>query len=43
MLLNLPMKGCIRVKDVSIGAQDFGPCAIDGITVHHLKLTFHGM
>jgi hypothetical protein len=43
MLLNLPMKGSVRIKDVSIGPNDFGPCAIDGITVHHLKLTFHGM
>ena len=34
--LNLPMKGTIRVADVQLGGQDFGPVAIDGIVAHHL-------
>lgn len=33
---NLPMKGTARVESVEFGANDFGPMAIDGITVHHL-------
>lgn len=36
--LNLPMKGTIRVESVNLGGTDFGPIAIDGITVHHLAL-----
>ena len=43
MLLNLPMKGSIRAKEVNFGGNSFGPVAIDGITVHRLNLTFHGM
>ncbi len=35
---NFPMEGCIRVEDVTFGARDFGPCAIDGIDVHHLNI-----
>jgi len=38
--LNLPMKGTVRVEDVTFGGTDFGPSAIDGITVHHLLVQF---
>ena len=36
--LNLPMKGAIRAESVNFGGTDFGPVAIDGITVHHLAI-----
>lgn len=36
--INLPMKGTIRAESVNLGGTDFGPVAIDGITVHHLAL-----
>jgi len=36
--MNLPMQGTIRVEDVRFGAQDFGPCAIDGLMVHRLQV-----
>ena len=35
---NLPMKGTVRVEDVKFGSNDFGPSAIDGITIHHLSV-----
>ena len=38
MQMNLPMTGTIRVEDVTFGGTDFGPSAIDGITVHHLNV-----
>lgn len=34
--LNLPMSGSLRVENVHWEATDFGPIAIDGITVHRL-------
>jgi hypothetical protein len=40
LAISAPMKGTIRVEDVKFGGTDFGPCAIDGITVHRLDLTF---
>ena len=40
--LNLPMMGTIRVADVQLGGQDFGPIAIDGIVVHHLFVKIGG-
>jgi len=40
MFYNLPMKGTVRVEDVTFGGTDFGPSAIDGITVHHLLVQF---
>jgi hypothetical protein len=40
LYLNLPMKGTVRIADVSLGGTSFGPVAIDGITVHHLGLKF---
>ncbi len=36
--LNLPMQGTIRVEDVRFGTRDFGPCAIDGVQVHRLRV-----
>jgi hypothetical protein len=41
LYLNLPMKGTVRVADVVLGGNNFGPVAIDGITVHHLGLQFN--
>ena len=37
----LPMAGSIRVEDVNFGGSDFGPLALDGLTVHHLAIQFH--
>jgi hypothetical protein len=42
LFLNLPMMGTIRVADVQLGGQDFGPIAIDGIVVHHLFVKIGG-
>ncbi len=42
VFLNLPMKGTIRVADVQLGGQDFGPIAIDGIVAHHLYVKIGG-
>ena len=39
--MNLPMEGTIRAADVNFGGTDFGPVAIDGITVHHLYMTIN--
>lgn len=36
--LNMPMAGTVRVADVTFGAQDFGPIAIDNIQVHRLNV-----
>jgi len=41
-VVNIPMKGIIRVADVNFGGTDFGPCAIDNITVHHLLIKLSG-
>ena len=38
LLLNIPMRGVYRIKDVSFGGSDFGPIAIDGIRVHRLHV-----
>ena len=38
VFINLPMKGTIRVEKASLGGSNFGPIAIDNITVHHLGL-----
>jgi len=38
IVLNLPMSGSFRVKDVNFGGTDFGPIAIDGINVHSLNV-----
>jgi hypothetical protein len=42
LLLTLPMQGCLRVEKVDFGGVDFGPCAIDGITVHKLQIQMPG-
>jgi len=42
LYLNLPMMGTLRVADVQLGGQDFGPIAIDGIVVHHLFMKIGG-
>lgn len=39
---NAPMSGSIRVENVDFGGNQFGPCAIDGITVHHLGIQIPG-
>ena len=38
LFLSLPMSGTLRVADVNIGGQGFGPIAIDGIQVHSLNV-----
>lgn len=39
---NIPMKGSVRMEGVHFGGASFGPCAIDGITVHHLGIKLPG-
>lgn len=39
---NVPMSGSIRVENVDFGGNQFGPCAIDGITVHYLGIQTPG-
>ncbi len=39
---NIPMSGTIRVENVDFGGKQLGPCAIDGITVHHLGIQIPG-
>lgn len=39
---NMPMSGTIRVENVDFGGKQLGPCAIDGITVHHLGIQIPG-
>ena len=36
LFLNLPISGSLRIGDVQLGGNDFGPIAIDGINAHHL-------
>jgi hypothetical protein len=38
ILLNLPMQGTIRTENIHLGSQDFGPVAIDGINIHHMRV-----
>ncbi|HOO47024.1 MAG TPA: hypothetical protein PLM29_12385, partial [Deltaproteobacteria bacterium] len=40
--LNIPMTGSARVEGVDFGDNRFGPCAIDGINVHHLIVQMPG-
>jgi hypothetical protein len=40
VVLNLPMQGTIRAASVNLGGTNFGPVAIDGITVHHLIMSY---
>jgi hypothetical protein len=37
-IIDLPMDGTIRIEDLDFAGQDFGPMAIDGITVHSLQI-----
>jgi len=39
---NIPMSGSMRVQSVDFGGNNFGPCAIDGIKVHHLGIQMPG-
>ena len=38
IVTNLPIKGAIRIQDIQFSGNDFGPCALDGINVHHLYI-----
>jgi hypothetical protein len=38
--LALPMAGSLRMENLSLNGSDFGPVAIDGITVHALEVVF---
>lgn len=38
MRLNAPMEGSLRIEGVNFGPNNFGPCAIDGITVHRMSI-----
>lgn len=40
MRYQVPMNGALRIEDVSFGGSDFGPCAIDGITIHRMEVNF---
>lgn len=42
IMYNFPMKGSARVEEVNFGGNNFGPCAIDGINVHHLYVVMPG-
>ena len=39
---DLPMSGCIRIENVSMGANNFGPAAIDGIKMHSFYVRIPG-
>ena len=39
---NVPMAGSLRIEGVAVGGSNFGPCAIDGINVHHLGIQVPG-
>jgi len=39
---DLPMSGCIRIENVSMGVNDFGPAAIDGIQMHSFYVRVPG-
>jgi hypothetical protein len=42
LIYNVPMNGSLRVQSVDFGGNNFGPCAIDGINVHHLGIQIPG-
>jgi hypothetical protein len=42
LIYNIPMTGSLRVQSVDFGGNNFGPCAIDGINVHHLGIQIPG-
>lgn len=39
VMLNLPMTGTLRIEEVALGGQSFGPVALDGIQVHSLHIS----
>ena len=39
LVLSLPMQGSLRVENVTFGDKNFGPIAIDGITVHRMSVS----
>jgi len=42
MFINMPMMGNARVEAVDFDGNHFGPCAIDGMTVHYLGIQIPG-
>lgn len=38
LFLNLPVSGTVRVENVALGAQSFGPVVLDGLTMHTFRL-----
>jgi hypothetical protein len=38
LIMDLPMNGNLRIEDLDFAGQDFGPMAIDGLTVHRLQV-----
>ncbi len=38
VLLNLPLSGTLRIENLALGNQQFGPVALDGLRVHSLSL-----
>ena len=34
----LPMQGTIRIEEIDLGAQSFGPAAIDGLQIHRFSV-----
>lgn len=40
--LSAPMNGSVRIENLHIKDQNFGPAAIDGIKVHNLKIELPG-
>lgn len=39
MELDLPMSGSLRIENLQVGSNNFGPMAIDNIVVHKLSVT----
>ncbi|WDP92820.1 MAG: hypothetical protein HUN04_25095 [Desulfobacter sp.] len=40
LVFSLPFSGSIRMEDISLGGNSFGPVVLDGITAHRLTVTF---
>ncbi len=40
--IDLPVNGTVRIENVSMGASDFGPAAIDGIQMHSFYVRVPG-
>ncbi len=43
VFMNVPMSGTMRVEEVQFDGADFGPVAIDGMTVHYLGIMLPGI